>query len=554
MSALLDSLRYNPSDVTGAASSEDLNAESKFGIPRFGGEAAGLAEYAFRVRARIQREALMDKEETKKYGPLGLRLIEGLRGTALRMAQSMESSVLASEKGPEELLRTFESALKPRREQEARELYAAGCRDGGMLSRQAGEPMSSYLLRRKTWWNALQQLDKDLQVSESILAEQLLVNANVTEDQRLMIRTVLGNQLKVTSVSDELLNQHPRIHEREQRQRKGGHQHGKPWRKPFKGFGKFRTFYAEGGDGEWEQAEDEAYASYVDEPQETYEDYEGYAAVTEDVNDYDQFLAENVAWYVDEGLDFENEEACALAAESIQLDGEAYYVRNQAKGKGHHGFQGQRHFEISGQLSMQEKKARLQQLKSRTECRKCGQRGHWSGDPQCPKTTGSKSDGKGKQKTGSGSGYGKGNNKGKQPKQRVVYFAMHQEEGQQQQYYSNMAVIGDGLGTHPTSSSMSSPSRPLQPSPSSSPNPMTSLPGMSTSLPASSSNPMPSLPRMPTSSSMTRPMGMTSTPTVQNLLEQGYNADQVLNLLMNMQQHQVTGMDLQSLTDGLPQR
>ena len=110
MLALLDSLRYDPSFGTAAALNKDLNAESKSGIPRF------------RVRTRIQRENLTDKDETKKYGPPGLRLIEGLRGSALRMAQSMEQSVLASEKGTEELLRTFENALKPRREQEAREL------------------------------------------------------------------------------------------------------------------------------------------------------------------------------------------------------------------------------------------------------------------------------------------------------------------------------------------------------------------------------------------------------------------------------------------------
>ena len=83
MSALLDSLKYDPNFGNAAASGEDLNSESKFGIPRFGGEAAGLAEYAFRVRARVQRESLMDKDETRKYGPLGLRLMEGLRGPAL---------------------------------------------------------------------------------------------------------------------------------------------------------------------------------------------------------------------------------------------------------------------------------------------------------------------------------------------------------------------------------------------------------------------------------------------------------------------------------------
>ena len=88
-------------------------------------------------------------------------------------------------------------------------------------------------------------------------------------------------------------------------------------------------------------------------------------------------MAEHVAMHLDSGLDLSSDEACNLAAEAIQLEAEAYFVRNQAKGKGHSGFPSKQ-FEVSGSLSLQEKKARLQQLKSRTECRRCGQRGHWS--------------------------------------------------------------------------------------------------------------------------------------------------------------------------------
>lgn len=83
------------------------------------------------------------------------------------------------------------------------------------MSRQPNEPMSSYIMRRRTWWALLQQLDSEIQVSEGILAEQMLQNANITEDQKLMIRTTLGGKLKVDTVADELLNQHPRVHERE---------------------------------------------------------------------------------------------------------------------------------------------------------------------------------------------------------------------------------------------------------------------------------------------------------------------------------------------------
>ena len=100
------------------------STESKGGqIPRFGGEPSRLTEYAFRVRARIAKEKLIGDDEVKKLGPLGLRLVEGLSGAALKVAQQIPTKVLASPEGAEELLGHLSMSLKPRRTQEARELY-----------------------------------------------------------------------------------------------------------------------------------------------------------------------------------------------------------------------------------------------------------------------------------------------------------------------------------------------------------------------------------------------------------------------------------------------
>ena len=106
--------------------------------------------------------------------------------------------------------------------------------------------------------------------------------------------------------------------------------------------------------------------------------------MTEETDD-EAFLFMNFALLSESGFDMNNEEACALAAESLQLENEAYMLRTQGKGKGHGGFQQQRQFDISGQVSFQERKARLAQLKAKTECRRCGMKGHWSGDAACPK-------------------------------------------------------------------------------------------------------------------------------------------------------------------------
>ena len=134
MAALLENLRYDPTASSNLSLADDANStEGKFGITRFAGDPAALQEYSFRVTVRQSREKMMDKTEVKKMGPLGLRLIEGLRGDAFRLAQQLSTEDLAGEDGPQLLLALFNENLKPRKAQEARELFAAGSRDGGIL-------------------------------------------------------------------------------------------------------------------------------------------------------------------------------------------------------------------------------------------------------------------------------------------------------------------------------------------------------------------------------------------------------------------------------------
>ena len=145
--SLLELLKFDPTSATQASQlNDESNSEGKFGIPRFNGEPSGLQEYGFCIRARVFREKQMDSAEVKKLGPLGLRMAEGLRGQALRLSQTMDMQELAQEDGPEKLLLAlFEKSLKPRKAQEARELYAVGCKDGGMMSRQTAEPIGVLL-------------------------------------------------------------------------------------------------------------------------------------------------------------------------------------------------------------------------------------------------------------------------------------------------------------------------------------------------------------------------------------------------------------------------
>ena len=458
MSALLETLKYRPGDgLQSGTTNEDFGTEGKFGIPRFGGDPATLPEYTYRVMTRLEKENKMSKEEVQKLGPLGLRLIEGLRGPALRLAQQVDIKTLGSEGGPKALLKVFHETLKPRKTQEARELYSAGAKEGGAMSRQTSEPMSSYVSRRRAWWAALQGLDAELKIPEVILAEQVLTNSGLSMDQQLMVRTMLQGKMTVDAIAEELLSQHPNIHEKERYHRyaKGNNKGG--WKKRG-GFGAgFRGFHAEasayGEDEEWSVLA--GYTAYEEGAEEQEDDYgnngsEGFAAEAYGEDEDEAYTVMGFGLLVDSGLDLGNDEACALAAESLQLEQEAYMLRHQGKGKGHSGFSQQRQFDISGSVSFQERKARLAQLKSKTECRRCGQKGHWSGDASCPKGSGKRSPSPMKKggfspssrASNSSGASGKGNNK---QKPRVVYFSMVDEPdpGSNNERSSFMAVHGE---------------------------------------------------------------------------------------------------------------
>ena len=455
--------------------SETETTEGKYGIPRFDGSPQLLQEYSFRVRMRALQEKSMTETEVKKLGPLGVRLVEGLRGPALHIVKNISPDVLASEKGPDTILQDLTTALRPRRQQEARELYMAGAKEHGPLSRQHGEPMSTYILRRKAWWAILQDLDSEIKLPEVILAEQILSNAKVSEDHMLMIRTSLNQKITVQGVCDELLNQHGGLHQREKRGSFG--QPSSSWKpRAYKGnFGKFNIGKGKfKGSGYWVQEEqddgaEEAYhgMAWSNEAWDNvsqnlgYEDDLGNQTAETYHADYEYVESEDVAGTVlaamiADGLDEQyDQESADYAADIAQAEAEAYFLRQQAQSKGHSGFGHGQRYEVRGELSLEERKARVTALKSRTSCRRCGQKGHWSGDAACPKGAG-----KGKRPHSSGSstttssskskGLGKPGRTSGPSKPRQVYFAVTEdvlEDGQ-----ALLAYKGDFSRVPPPSS------------------------------------------------------------------------------------------------------
>ena len=78
-------------------------------------------------------------------------------------------------------------------------------------------------------------LDPELSLPDGILTEQLLINAGISEDHRLLIRTTIHGEMTWDRVCEELVAQHSRIHEKET---KGYYKGYSSKSTAFKGYGK----------------------------------------------------------------------------------------------------------------------------------------------------------------------------------------------------------------------------------------------------------------------------------------------------------------------------
>ena len=112
-------------------------------------------------------------------------------------------------------MQAMRDSVSVKRDLEAMELYKEGSKSKGMLPRQMGESMQSYVLRRKRWWTRLKALDEKYSVSENILTDMLLDGSRLNTQERLMILTSVGNKKIFQQVADAMLTHHPRLHEME---------------------------------------------------------------------------------------------------------------------------------------------------------------------------------------------------------------------------------------------------------------------------------------------------------------------------------------------------
>ena len=79
------------------------------------------------------------------------KIVEGLRGDAFLLARDVGLETLSQPGGLEQLIEAIRNHVFPKALEEWKELFRAGQRIGGPLSRQPSESMLSYVQRRRRW-------------------------------------------------------------------------------------------------------------------------------------------------------------------------------------------------------------------------------------------------------------------------------------------------------------------------------------------------------------------------------------------------------------------
>ena len=104
--------------------------------------------------------------------------------------------------------------LFPQRTAEARELLKQGMRIGGPMSRVPGEPMTSYISRRRRWWTLVHEMDNTLELGDTVQGSMMLEQAGLCRFEQNMVLTYTKGQRTMTAIAEALLEQHYDVHHR----------------------------------------------------------------------------------------------------------------------------------------------------------------------------------------------------------------------------------------------------------------------------------------------------------------------------------------------------
>ena len=313
--------------------------ETRGGVPQFSGSAYQLPEWKFKVlRKRAAINAIASDEiREEKLAELTSKIVDGLTDDALRVSMDLGESVLSKTTGIIELITALEEWVGSFKEDEARELFHMGTKSDGPMTRQNGEPMTSYITRRTRWYARLKSIDPNVSVSENILVDYLMDGAGISQNEKLMIRTVCVNDYKFDAVALVLRKHHARIHLVEKRSRNTS-----PSAKPFRKWNtpKHNTFVRRPFKRAYSAVED---PTQEDEEEDEQEEPEGedelYACVTclkddDYENVEDQIEQDVVTCFVCVGADLADEEVCEQISACVHDELFGFYSREEARQNG----------------------------------------------------------------------------------------------------------------------------------------------------------------------------------------------------------------------------
>ena len=129
--------------------------ENRAGIMVYDGAPQRFNEWKFQTEMEIEA-AIIDRDDKKRREKTA-DIVKALRKDAFDIAMDMGKEDLMKKDGIPNLIVAIGRNAFPRQVTEAKDLYKAGHSETGILSRQSGESIPSYINRRRRWWRELKK-------------------------------------------------------------------------------------------------------------------------------------------------------------------------------------------------------------------------------------------------------------------------------------------------------------------------------------------------------------------------------------------------------------
>ena len=86
------------------------------------------------------------------------------------------------------------------------------------MSRVLGEPMTSYISRRRRWWTLVHEMDNTPELGDTVQDSIMLEQAGLSRCEQNMVLTYTKGQRTMTGIAEALLEQHKIVGVRHPRQ------------------------------------------------------------------------------------------------------------------------------------------------------------------------------------------------------------------------------------------------------------------------------------------------------------------------------------------------